>query len=198
MSESRSESRGLCNCCFKFLISAGLTVLIFWISFRFIKPRYYIVSFDRPTTNYSSLFASFQLEIENKNRQIGIYHDEIALTLLAGPNLSSPLSHFVVPAFYQGHHKTAEKPGNFSGISDGNRTRLARESVFRVLANSAFRFKVLGWKSRHHKVSVAGDVEVDAEGKKTATKGIRLSSSAAVVAPVVPSTFFLYALVILT
>ncbi|XP_020579495.1 protein NDR1-like [Phalaenopsis equestris] len=193
-----SESRGLCNCCAKFLISAGLTALVLWISFRFIKPRYYLVSFSLPTANSSSLVASFQLEIENKNRQIGIYHDDIALDLFAGPNLSSPLSHFVVPAFYQGHLKTAEKPGNFSIISGRNLTKFAVESVFRVSANSAFRFKVLGWKSRHHAVSVAGEVEVDSDGKKTAKKGIRLSSSCtAIVPPVVPGCVFLYAMVLL-
>ncbi|KAK8953366.1 hypothetical protein KSP40_PGU016790 [Platanthera guangdongensis] len=188
-----SESRGLCGCCAKFLISAAITALIIWISFRFTKPRYYLVAFSIPAPNSSAVTASFRLEIENRNRQVGIYHDDIALTLLAGPNLSSPVSHFIIPKFYQGHLKTAEKLGNFSAAK--NLTGFAGDSVFRVSVESAYRFKVLGRKTSHHAVKASGTVEVDDGGEKTARKGIRLSSSGAdVVRPLVTVVVLLYTL----
>ncbi|PKA48689.1 Protein NDR1 [Apostasia shenzhenica] len=192
-----SESGGLCQCCTKFVIAAGLTALALWLSFRPIKPRYYLVAFSLAASNSSSV-ASFQIEIENKNRQHGIYYDDIALSLLAGPNFSSPLSNSLINAFYQGHRKTADKDGHFSG----NRSATAA-SLFRVAANSSYRYKALFWKSRHHAVSIAAEVEVDRGGKKTAEKGIRLTSSSGSGAralarrPVLPFVFLLYALIVL-
>lgn len=181
-----SESGGLCRWCLGCQFTMGFIALFLWLSYRPIKPRFYLTSFSLAgapnSTALNARIASFVLEIENKNRELGIYYDPLNVSLSFFSNASSTTAGAaLIPAFYQGHQKTADKPGSFSG--GGFRAPWAPAvangtAVFRVGVESAFRYKVFAWKTRHHSVSLAGDVPVDAQGKKTATKGIRLRSGA--------------------
>ncbi|XP_008804376.2 protein NDR1-like [Phoenix dactylifera] len=192
-----SESGGLCRLCVGCQLTMGFIALFLWLSYRPIKPRFYVTSFSLAAAPNSTAsnpplsdpIASFVLEIENKNKEMGIYHDDLNVSLSFFPNSSSSAAAAaaLIPAFYQGHQKTADKPGNFSG--PGLRKERAPwaaavtngTAVFRVGVESAFRYKVFGRKTRHHPVRLAGDVPVDAEGKKTGKKGIRLRSAAPLV-----------------
>ncbi|XP_010931198.1 protein NDR1 [Elaeis guineensis] len=186
-----SEAGGLCRWCVGCQLTMGFIALFLWLSYRPIKPRFYVTSFSLAAgANSTALkllpgdpIASFVLEIENKNKEMGIYHDPLNISLSFLPNSSSAAGAALIPAFYQGHQKTADKSGTFSGpgfpvarapwaaaVTNGT-------AVFRVGLESAFRYKVFGRKTRHHSVRLAGDVQVDAAGKKTAKKGIRLSSA---------------------
>lgn len=189
-----SEAGGLCRWCVGCQLTMGFIALFLWLSYRPIKPRFYVTSFSLtagPNSTALDLLpgdpiASFVLEIENKNSEMGIYYDPLNVSLSFFPNSSSSAGTgaALIPAFYQGHQKTADKSGFFSG--PGFRaTRVPRAAavtngtaVFRVGVKSAFRYKVFAWKTRHHSVRLAGDVRLDAAGQKTAKKGIRLRSAA--------------------
>ncbi|KAJ6819817.1 putative proline-rich receptor-like protein kinase PERK13 [Iris pallida] len=189
-----SQPQQQCKCCSS-LLSLGVTVVFLWLAYRPIVPRYYLVSFslassppparDNTTTLISSSYSYYyELQIENKCWEMGVYHDDISLSLSPSPsggNLTSS-----IPSFYQGHKKTADKSGSFFargttanvGVNVTNASS-ASALQFRVGLESGYRYKVWGWKTSHRGVSLGCQVEVDGSGKKTAEKGIRLTSSAA-------------------
>ncbi|EHA8589472.1 protein NDR1 [Cocos nucifera] len=189
-----SEAGGLCRWCVGCQFTMGFVALFLWLSYRPIKPRFYVTSFSLAAGSNSTALnllpgdpiASFVLEIENKNKEMGIYHDPLNVSLSFSPNSSSSSAAGValIPAFYQGYQKTADKSGTFSspGFPAARPPWVAAvtngTAVFRVRVESAFRYKVFGRKTRHHSVRLAGDVQVDAAGTKTAKKGIRLRSAA--------------------
>ena len=163
-----------CRCCIKLQLGLGLTALILYLTYRPIRPRFFITSF---TATSGTLTATYQLEIENKNRQIAVLYEPINLTLSLPPDNLTAIG-APIAAFHQGHQKTADFDGSFkiqnttwfSAVSNAS-------AVFHVSVSSAFRYKVFSWKSRHHSIDIGGDVAVDKEGRKTAEKGIRLSSA---------------------
>ncbi|KAJ0966100.1 hypothetical protein J5N97_027238 [Dioscorea zingiberensis] len=165
---------GCCRCCTKLVLGLGLTTLILYLTYHPIRPRFFITAFSLTSGN---LTATYSLEIENKNRQIAVLHDPITLSVSLPPG---NLTAFADPiaAFHQGHAKTADFDGSVSLPAGTWTSAVANVSaVVRVSVSSAFRYKVLAWKTRHHTVDVGGDVAVDKEGRKIAEKGIRLSSA---------------------
>lgn len=170
-----SRARGdCCKCCIKLQLGLGLTALILYLTYRPIRPRFFITTFSVTSGN---LTASYRLEIENKNRQIAVLHDPITLKLsLPADNLTAVGA--PIAAFHQGHQKTADFDCSLTIHNGTWFSAVANASaVFHVSVSSAFRYKVFSWKSRHHSVNIGGDVAVDKEGRKTAEKGIRLSSA---------------------
>ncbi|XP_072988792.1 protein NDR1-like [Typha latifolia] len=186
-----SEFGGFCRCCLGVLLTLGFVALFLWLSYRPIKPRFYLTAFSLlpspiVTDNLTAL-ASFTLEIENKNKELGIDYDPISLSLsLNSTTTTNSSAAATIPGFYQGHQRTADKSGYFAGDGRTPAARAAKVSngsaVFRVVVESAIRYKTFARKGRRHKISVAGEVAVDKEGKKTGKKGIRLQSAAPPVA----------------
>uniref|UniRef100_A0A1D1XVS2 Protein NDR1 n=1 Tax=Anthurium amnicola TaxID=1678845 RepID=A0A1D1XVS2_9ARAE len=181
-----SEAGGCCRWCTGFLFTLGLTAFFIWLSYRPVAPRYFIVEFQvpplanptAPAAGGGKPTVNFTLEVENKNKNMGICHDDIAVSLSYGNQSRS----VTIPGFYQGHHKTAERPmkadaGWVPRLAASRDVAESGKAVFHVRVETGYRYKVMLRKGHHHWVKVGANVDVDVEGKKMARKGIRLTSS---------------------
>ncbi|XP_065045929.1 protein NDR1-like [Musa acuminata AAA Group] len=185
-------SHGLCRFCLIFLLTIVFLVLLFYLTYRPIKPRYYLTAFSLLLNSSSSssapgagaVVASFELAIKNRNKELGVYHDDLGLSLSLPPFNSSSSATAVVPGFYQGHQRTASKAGffNLSSSSSSSKRPWAAvangSAVLRIAVESAVRYKAVAWRSQRHRVSLAAEVAIDGEGKKTAEDRIRFHSCA--------------------
>ncbi|RRT33410.1 hypothetical protein B296_00056118 [Ensete ventricosum] len=196
-----SGSHGLCRFCLVFLLTILFLALLFYLTYRPIKPRYYLTAFSLLLNSSSSasgagaVVASFELAVKNRNKELGVYHDDLGLSLSLSRFNSSPSATAVVPGFYQGHQRTASKAGFFSpsssskgpsagffspsSSSKGPSAAVANSSaVLRIAVETAVRYKAVAWRSRRHRVSLAAEVAIDREGKKTVEDRIRFHSGA--------------------
>ncbi|RZS16773.1 hypothetical protein BHM03_00048812 [Ensete ventricosum] len=182
-----SGSHGLCRFCLLFLLTILFLALLFYLTYRPIKPRYYLTAFSLLLNSSSSasgagaVVASFELAVKNRNKELGVYHDDLGLSLSLSRFNSSPSATAVVPGFYQGHQRTASKAGFFSpsSSSKGPWAAVANSSaVLRIAVETAVRYKAVAWRSRRHRVSLAAEVAIDREGKKTVEDRIRFHSGA--------------------
>ncbi|CAL9121266.1 unnamed protein product [Musa textilis] len=184
-----SASHGLCRFCLIFVLTIVFLALLFYLTYRPIKPGYYLTAFSLLLNSSSSsapgagaVVASFELAIKNRNKELGVYHDDLGLSLSLPPFNSSSSATAVVPGFYQGHHRTASKPGLFKPSSSSSKRPWAAvangSAVLRIAVESAVRYKAVAWRSRRHRVSLAAEVAIDREGKKTAEDRIRFHSGA--------------------
>lgn len=173
-----SGNQYLCRFCLLCFFLVALLVVSFYLTYRPIAPRYYVTAFTlNSASTLNSSAAYFGLSVANKNKELGIYHDDLALNLSfpsASPNFSSSA---VVPGFYQGRKKTASKTGSFAG---GRRwpPPANLSAVLRVDLRTAVRFQAVAWRTRRRAVSVGAEVEVGADGTMTAGDWIRLRSGA--------------------
>ncbi|KAG6482177.1 protein NDR1-like [Zingiber officinale] len=167
-----SGNQYLCRCFILCFFLVALLAVSFYFTYRPIAPRYYVAAFV-----LNSSAASFGLSVDNQNKKLGIYHDDLALALSfpsVSPNFSSSA---VVPGFYQGHKKTATKTGSFAG-GRGWAPPANRSEVLRVDLRTEVRFQAMAWRTRRRAVSVGAAVEVGANGTMTAEDWIRLRSGA--------------------
>ncbi|URE11454.1 disease resistance 1 [Musa troglodytarum] len=182
-----SASHGLCRFCLIFVLTIVFLALLFYLTYRPIKPVYYLTAFSLLLNSSSSsapgaVVASFELAIKNRNKELGVYHDDLGLSLSLPPFNSSSSATAVVPGFYQGHHRTASKEGFFNPSSSSSKRPWAAvangSAVLLIAVESAVRYKAVAWRSRRHRVSLAAEVAIDREGKKTAEDRIRFHSGA--------------------
>ncbi|WOL15114.1 hypothetical protein Cni_G23895 [Canna indica] len=174
-----SSSRGPCGFCLTFLLAIGFLSLYIYVTYHAISPRYDLTVFSLSTnTSAGAAVASFELDVANRNKELGVYHDNLNLSLsFTYSNSSSPPSATaVVPGFYQGHRKTASKGGSFASSPGRRWPTTKRSAVLLVTLESAVRYKALAWRSRRHRIRVAAEVSVDSEGKEIANNRIRLRS----------------------
>ncbi|KAF6136228.1 hypothetical protein GIB67_001637 [Kingdonia uniflora] len=81
-----------------------------------------------------------------------------------------------IQGFYQGYKKTAHKRALSVDWKTAKEVVLNETVVvFRVDLVTAVRYKVVFWKSGHHKMSVGGNVSVDDQGNQSTKKGVKLS-----------------------
>uniref|UniRef100_A0A5B6YRC5 Late embryogenesis abundant protein LEA-2 subgroup domain-containing protein n=1 Tax=Davidia involucrata TaxID=16924 RepID=A0A5B6YRC5_DAVIN len=177
---------GCCRCCFSFILTSGLTALFMWLSLRTSNPvcsiqDFYVPALDKTANSTTNTTISFDLKLDNENKDKGIYYDALNLTLYYGPNQShpNPIGNATFIAFYQGHKKNTHRKKSvetygvvpWEAASNGT-------AVFRVDLATAVRFKIIAWKTKKHKLVVGAQVEVNSFGKKVMKKGIRLKSGA--------------------
>ncbi|WOH04223.1 hypothetical protein DCAR_0623632 [Daucus carota subsp. sativus] len=175
---SRGADRSCCNFCCTFLFTSGLTALFLWLSLRASNPTCSIQQFDVHALNKTANATSnhtiyFDLKLDNKNKDKGIYYDALNLTFYYGTNKSQRIGNFTIKGFYQGHHKNTHRENNvtFDAVSVSG-------SVFRVDLETKVRFKIMGFKTKRHRIAVWAQVEVNDNGQKKKKKGIKLKSGA--------------------
>ncbi|XP_074348826.1 protein NDR1-like [Apium graveolens] len=178
---SDGANRSCCNFCCTFIFTSGLTALFLWLSLRASNPTCSIQRFDVPALNKTANSTSnhtiyFDLKLDNQNKDKGIYYDTLNLTFSYGVNKSQPIGNFTVHSFYQGHRKSTHRKTlvdlynvSFEAVS---------VSKFRVDLETAVRFKIMGFKTKRHKIVVWAQVDVNESGQKANKKGIKLKSGA--------------------
>lgn len=155
-----------------------------WLSLRTSNPKcsieqFYLPALDRSLNKPNDTTLQFKLKLENTNKDKGVYYDDVNLTISEVPNGSHVIGSSVIPKFYQGHKKTAEKNGT-AEIDKGVVSRAVSGNgkvVFRVDLVTKVRFKIIAWQTKRHKIKVGADVEVNDKGTKVNPKNIKLKSS---------------------
>lgn len=182
---SDGANRSCCNFCCIFIFTSGLTALFLWLSLRASNPTCSIQRFDVPALNKTANTTSnhtiyFDLKLDNQNKDKGIYYDTLNLTFYYGANKSQPIGNFTVHSFYQGHRKNTHRKNlvDLYNVSFETASVLDSVSKFRVDLKTAVRFKIMGFKTKRHKMVVGAQVEVNDSGQKAKKKGIKLKSGA--------------------
>ncbi|XP_043720728.1 protein NDR1-like [Telopea speciosissima] len=185
-----SEFMSCCKCCLSFIFSVGLSALFLWLSLCPSLPTFSIQNFYVPalntttTTTGGGTTVAIDFIIDNSNKFKGIYYDDLNIALYYAPNLNSfPVGNDSMPGFYQGHKKKATKKTTLQEAKIPRAAAVKTVSSngtvsFRVDLGTKVRYKIVGRKTRRHKIKVQGDVSVDKQGKKTHKKSIKLKSAA--------------------
>ncbi|KAH7289983.1 hypothetical protein KP509_30G026900 [Ceratopteris richardii] len=119
-------------------------------------------------SQYLNADVTFNVSAENPNKKIGIYYDEVDVTLFYE---GEQIGQGSIPAFYQGHrnttilllHMVGKDVAMTPAIGSGLQTAL-KDSASTVLLHArtltTVRVKVGGWKSGASKFEVDCDVEM--------------------------------------
>ncbi|XP_044509622.1 protein NDR1-like [Mangifera indica] len=173
---------GGCSCCS--LISFGLAIFYLWANFHLSNPKCSIQDFYLPALNNSLNSADnstlyFQLKLKNSNILKGIYYDPVNVTLVNKSNITTYIGNYVVPKFYQGFRKTAEKDGSVDVDKEVIKSAFFDNgtAIFGVDLATAVRFKGFFWTTKRHRIRVGADVEVNDQGTKVNRKNIKLSQA---------------------
>ncbi|XP_044462199.1 protein NDR1-like [Mangifera indica] len=167
MRTNRADSSGAsCSCCS--LISFGLAIFYLWANFHLSNPKCSIQDFYLPALNNSLNSADnsilyFQLKLKNSNKLKGIYYDPVNVTLVNKSNTTTYIGNYVVPKFYQGFRKTAEKDGSVDVDKEVVKSAVFDNgtAIFGVDLATAVRFKGFFWTTKRHRIRVGADVEVN-------------------------------------
>ncbi|XP_019056088.1 PREDICTED: protein NDR1-like [Nelumbo nucifera] len=170
---------GFCFWILQVIIVLSLASVVVWLSLRPKCPTYTIVDAYIPaldvksatshenseTSRNNSLF--FSLEIRNPNKGIGIYYDEINLSVYYGDAVIGLSSVF---SFYQGHRKTARREVRLNAdlqfLRDVSRAVSSQGSVdLRVGLAAAIRFKIFSSKTKHQNMELQANLQVGSDGK---------------------------------
>ncbi|CAK9150285.1 unnamed protein product [Ilex paraguariensis] len=186
---SDSDGGGCCRCCCSFILTSGLTALFLWLSLRTSNPKcsiqnFYVPALNKTLNSTTNHTIFFDLKLDNTNKDKGVHYDAVNLTFYYGPNVSFLIGNYTVHGFYQGHGKNTHRkylldtrgvPWDeaLKAVSNGSL------AVFRVDLVTAVRFRIIGFKTKRHKLDLKANVEVDGTGDKLKKKkGIRLKSGA--------------------
>lgn len=183
-----TESGGCCNCCLKFIITAGFAALFLWLSLRTHKPKcsiefFYIPALNQSLNSSSNSALFFDLRLKNQNKDKSVYYDSIYLnlTLIGAPDgTRQPVGNLTVPGFHQGRDKktfrkeTIEPRGlDWKAVSRNG------SAVFRLDLATAVRYKILLWKTKRENLRLGAEVKVNGQGVKEYPRGITLNSGTA-------------------
>ncbi|KAG2306375.1 hypothetical protein Bca52824_026123 [Brassica carinata] len=72
---------------------------------------FYVPALNKSVDSHSRLNTTlnFMVRFANPNRDLGIYYDDVHLSV--SNNNNSSVANYTVQRFYQGHKKKAKKPG---------------------------------------------------------------------------------------
>ncbi|KAJ4981567.1 hypothetical protein NE237_032404 [Protea cynaroides] len=153
-----------------------------WLSLRPSKPSFSINYFYVPalnttaatnTTNSTNTTIFIDFKIKNTNKDKRVYYDALNITLNFS-SLSYSVGNAWVPAFRQGHKKTAVKRATVEQVKIPWKEAVRNVSLnmtvdFRVDLVTAVRYKILFWKTGRHKIRFQADKKVDKQGKSAAS-----------------------------
>lgn len=143
------------------VILLGLLAFFIWLGIRPKSPSYTITEF---TVQNGSI--SYALEIENPNKDSGIYFDDINLTF---QNYQYIIGSINITHFYQDKGETTPKIGIVEVVRD-QRKQLedqisSRKAQLQVFLVTRIQYRTWGIKSRHHKMQPNGQLPVGTDGK---------------------------------
>lgn len=173
-----------CSCCSGFIITTGLTALFIWLSIRVDEPKcyldyIYVPALNKTLNSPSNSTFIFTLKLVNPNKDKGIQYDDVHLRFRVFKDLNTTrsLGNATVGRFYQGHEKTARKPGSVvNGV--GNLTERVNGKVYyRVDFATAVKYKILLWYTKRDQLWGGANVEFGDSGEKVEKKAVRLGNS---------------------
>ncbi|XP_068644496.1 protein NDR1-like [Aristolochia californica] len=183
-----SQCWGCCRWCIAFLFTVGLTALFLWLSFRPSKPSLSIEKFYVPALNQTAsgnftvppknATIAFSIRLKNRNKDKGVRYGDLNVTLLYLSSNQTEIAagNLTVSGFYQGFGKkkliveSVQANGTqiwkpiFEQVSNAGRAK------FKVIVATRVRYKILAWKTKHKRLKLAGDVQVDEQGQKASAR----------------------------
>ncbi|KAK9267891.1 hypothetical protein L1049_010328 [Liquidambar formosana] len=150
----------------------GLLAFLLWLTLRPKNPTYTIVDFSAPTSNQSNNTSSengaisYVLEIQNPNKDSGIYYNDILLTFYYGQD---SVGEKTIPSFYQGKHKTRQLSDHFD--ANARVWKALRSTILNATAElkvglvTKIRYKMWGRKSKRHGMNLQGQIRIGSDGK---------------------------------
>ena len=159
----------------------GLLVFFVWLSLLPIPPTYTIVQFSVPTPNNSNTTSTvnqggqngtalFELDIDNRNKDSGIYYDDTLLTIYYGQDT---LGQKTISSFYQ-------KKGKSTQIFDHmNVDAHVWKKLINIISNSTAELKVSvvtkiryrsWWTSKHQGINLHGKLPIGSDGNISGKK----------------------------
>lgn len=179
-----SEPRSCCQCCCGFIFTLGLTSLFMWLTLRVSNPscsidKFYLPALNRSADSPTNTTIFMVVKLRNGNKDKGILYDAVNLTVYYYSDANPTKWLKTIPAFKQGHQKTAKKNASVETLGVNWTDVVAKNEsvVFRVDLATAVRFKIMFWKTKRHKLMVGANVTLNQEGSKmNKKKGIKLKS----------------------
>ncbi|XP_030533377.1 protein NDR1-like [Rhodamnia argentea] len=146
-----------------------------WLSLRPSNPSFAVVDLSVPNSNNiqnGSTLLTYELEIQNQNKDSGVYYDDILMTFFFEQDA---VADDVISSFYQGKDKTlrvrrdvrAKDMRVWSGVARAMANATAK---LKVSLATRVRYKTWGKKSKHHGMSLEGVVPVGPDGKISGKK----------------------------
>ncbi|KAG9454166.1 hypothetical protein H6P81_007070 [Aristolochia fimbriata] len=172
---------GFCRWCLGFHFTLGLIALFLWLSFRPSKPSLSVKKFYVPALNDTgsanftvppkNATIAFTIRLKNRNKDKGVRYGDLNVSLFyLDPNQTEiAAGNITVPGFYQGFDKAkmiaeSVKPNGtqiWKAIS-GN----AGRAKFKVMVATRVRYKIIAWRTKRKRLTLAADVQVDEQGQK--------------------------------
>eukprot|EP00249_Psilotum_nudum_P015975 c25604_g1_i2 orf=225-998(-) len=183
--------RSPCCCCLTCLCAGliaviailGIAVLVFYLVVHPRLPKYSIQSAQIKTFNLTPASQNldsdvvFTVRARNPNKKIGIYYDDIDVTLYYD---DESIGYGSIPAFYQGHKNTTMLEVDIQGENttlDSDAVQTLKSSIddnssifLYARTRARIRIKIGSWKSRHIKVTVKCTVQVRAPSSTSSSK----------------------------
>ncbi|KAK2977262.1 hypothetical protein RJ640_005524 [Escallonia rubra] len=168
----------------QFFVLLGLLAFFLWLGLRPKNPRYAIVDFSVQVPNSNATTGvnqgqngtiSFNLEIQNPNKDSSIYYEDILLTLFYNED---SVGQKMIPRFHQGKDKTTHIVDQMDASARVRNTLLINMSnkTAELKASLATRIQYQTWgvKSKHHQMNMQGFVKIGSDGKISGKKKIKL------------------------
>ncbi|XVE87847.1 hypothetical protein DITRI_Ditri19aG0021000 [Diplodiscus trichospermus] len=148
----------------------GLLALCLWLDMRPKSPNYTILNFSVPVVNDSNAsdhgIIHYELNIENPNKDSGIYYDDIFLIFYHGHDT---VGKYTIPSFCQGKNKNLQVLDHVDVEASLWRTLrnaiLNATAELRVDLSTNIKYKTLGIKSKRHGIHREGKVPIGKDGK---------------------------------
>ncbi|XP_057497726.1 protein NDR1-like [Actinidia eriantha] len=160
----------------------GFIVFFVWLSMRPRPPTYTIVQFSLPTPDYGNSaspvdqgaqngMVSFELEVENPNKDSGIYYDDTGLTFYYG---QETLGQKTILSSYQkknsrnqiiDHLNIDSRVWNKLIGAISNAT-----AELKVAVLTKIRYRMWGHTSKHQGINLHGKIPIGSDGKISGKK----------------------------
>ncbi|KAK7308143.1 hypothetical protein VNO77_41740 [Canavalia gladiata] len=169
------ESKSFYEWLMQFICLLGLLVLCLWLSLRPKSPSYSIVciSIEQASNSNQNGTISYQLQIENPNKESSIYHDDIILSFLYG-QMEDEVGEDTIGSFHQETGNTRDKIGTVNAKPRPFKPLLNAISnataELTVALKTKFRYKTWGIKSKSHGLHLKGILPIDSNGKLSRNK----------------------------
>ena len=161
----------------------GLLALCLWLALRPRSPNYTIVNFSVPAVNDSNAsdhgIIQYELDIENPNKDSGIYYDDIFLIFYHGPDR---VGNKIIPSFYQRKNRNRQVVDRVdvnTGLWKALRNAILNATAqLRVDLSTKIKYKTWGIKSKHHGLHREGKIPIGKDGKiSNKKKKVKLRSA---------------------
>ncbi|XP_038689017.1 protein NDR1-like [Tripterygium wilfordii] len=180
-----SNSKSLVSlCCFvlQVVIVLCMSSVVIWLSLRPKIPVYKVTNAYAPALDrWNSTFhlnrvsknnsISLQLEISNPNKRIGVYYNEINVTLCSG---KSVIGTKTLPGFFQGYRNSTAAKVLVDADQKTWRGVKVKHMNLTVRLETAVQYKIFRYKTRHHLMDFEAYIPIGYDGRMLGKENVKM------------------------